>query len=163
MQVEKVPAPARIAPDAAAYAVRVLTPFSAEPLATGRFVLLHDTDEHEAWGGAWRAVVFAQADLDDEAGADPLLGQVGWSWLRDSLTERGIATDHLGGTVSRLQSEGFGQLAEEPSAVTLELRASWSPTDHHVGPHLAALGDLLGRLAGLPPVSSAVLSLDQHR
>lgn len=150
IQLEEAPAPRGLAPDAAAYAIRVLTPFAGQPLATGRFVLLHDPQGQEAWGGAWRVVVFAQAELDDEAGADPLLGEVGWSWLVDSLAERDVIADHLGGTVSRLRSEGFGHLAGKTSGATLEIRASWSPTDHHVGRHLHALGDLLARMAGLP-------------
>lgn len=151
IQLEEVPAPRDLAPDAATYVIRVLTPFADQPLATGRFVVLHDPQEQEAWGGAWRVVIFAQAELDDEVGADPLLGEVGWSWLADSLAERGVVAAHLGGTVSRLHSEGFGHLAGKTTRATLEIRASWSPTDHHVGRHLQALGDLLTRMAGLPP------------
>lgn len=56
---------------------------------TGRFILLHDPDEPDAWGGAWRIVIFAQAPLETEIGTDPLLADVTWSWLVDALDSRG--------------------------------------------------------------------------
>lgn len=163
IQLEEVPAPKRIAPHAAAYAIRVLTPLADEPLATGRFVVLHDPAGHEAWGGSWRVVVFAQADLEPEVADDPLLAEVAWSWLKEILVERGIDTDQLGGTVTRVLSQGFDKLSDDPAAVSIELRASWSPADHRLGTHLGALGDLLGRMAGLPPVPTSVAALDARR
>ncbi len=152
VHLEEVPAPTRIAPDALALSIRVGTAASEDPLATGRFVLLHDPDEPEAWGGSWRVVCFAHAGLEPEFGDDPMLAQVGWSWLIDSLVARGVEPRNIGGTVTRVLSEGFGQLSAEETDVDLEIRASWSPRDHHVGAHLAAWCDLLSQISGLPPV-----------
>lgn len=156
--VEEVPAPTRIAPDALALALRVRTAASDEPLATGRFVLLRDTGEPEAWGGQWRVVCFAQAALEPDLGDDEMLAEVGWSWLIDALAARRVAASYLGGTVTRVLSAGFGQLASDEPSVDLEIRASWSPPDHHVGVHLQAWCDLMCQISGLPPVPVAVPS-----
>ena len=156
LHVEEMPAPTRIAPDAVALAIRVTTAASEDPLATGRFVLLHDPDEPAAWDGPWRVVCFAHAGLEPEVGDDPLLAEVSWSWLRDALAGRGVDARNLGGTVTRVLSQGFEQLSEDEPGVDLEIRASWSPPDHHVGVHLAAWCDLLSQISGLPPVPLGV-------
>ena len=156
VRIEEVPAPTRISPDALALAIRVGTAASEDDLATGRFVLLHDPDMPEAWDGPWRVVCFAHAGLEAELGDDPMLAQVGWSWLQDAFAGRGVEAHNLGGTVTRVLSEGFGQLSGDEPGVDLELRASWSPADHHVGPHLAAWCDLLCQISGLPPVPLSV-------
>jgi hypothetical protein len=82
--IEEVPAPQRIAPYAAALSADVIV--DDTELATGRFVLLHDPDGQDAWRGTFRAVTFARAALEPELGSDPLLGQVGWTWLQESLS-----------------------------------------------------------------------------
>ena len=58
-------------------------------LGTGRFVLLYDPTEPEAWGGPFRVICFAQAPLETDIGMDPLLADVAWSWLVDALDQRG--------------------------------------------------------------------------
>ena len=36
--------------------------------------------------GTYRIVTFVRAGLESDLGNDPLLGQVGWSWLQDALS-----------------------------------------------------------------------------
>ena len=56
-----------------------------DELGSGRFVVLHNPDGHDAWDGTFRVVTFARAGLDPEMAADPLVTEVGWSWLMECL------------------------------------------------------------------------------
>jgi hypothetical protein len=178
--LDEAPAPQRIAPYAVALTADVLAPGGdgsapdeREELATGRFVLLHDPSGPEPWGGTFRAVTFVRAELEPELGADPLLADVGWSWLVDALGGRGAEFSHEGGTVTRVMSQSFAALAERPSSVEIELRASWTPHDlsttggrtvgPDLGPHLLAWTDLLCTVAGLPPLPEGVTALRTRR
>lgn len=177
--LDEAPAPQRIAPFAVALTADVLAPGSAgstaderEELATGRFVLLHDPSGPEPWGGTFRAVTFVRAELEPELGSDPLLADVGWSWLVDALGGRGAEFSHEGGTVTRVMSQSFAALAERPASVEIELRASWTPHDlpavgrptgPDLGPHLLAWTDLLCTVAGLPPLPEGVTALRTRR
>src|SRR3954463_9978024 len=88
--LEEVPAPQRIAPFALALSADALA--DGEELGTRRLVVLHDPSSPEAWEGDFRVVSFVRAALEPEFGADPLLGQVGWSWLEEALdAPRGAA------------------------------------------------------------------------
>jgi hypothetical protein len=127
LEFEPLPAPRRLA--ACSHALSVT---AAEQLAegevelgSGRFVLLYEPEGHEEWGGSWRCVTLLQAQLEPEMAEDPLLADVTWSWLREALT--GLSYAALGGTVSRCASSGFGELADEGTSTSVELRASWSP------------------------------------
>jgi hypothetical protein len=159
--VEETPAPQRLAPYAVALSADVVV--DDEDLATGRLVLLHDPDGHEAWDGTFRLVTYVRADLDAEMAADPMLGAVGWSWLMEALTGRGLAHAAPSGTVTRMSSESFGAMAERPTTADMEIRASWTPVDGEVGAHLEAWSDLLCTVAGLPPVPAGVAALAPRR
>jgi hypothetical protein len=178
--LDEAPAPQRIAPVAVALTADVMAPLAAgtpdedrDELATGRFVLLHDPSAPEPWGGTFRAVTFVRAELEPELGSDPLLADVGWSWLLDALRGRGADFSHEGGTVTRVMSQSFAGLAERPSSVEIELRASWTPHDvsapsgrspgADLGPHLLAWTDLLCTVAGLPPLPEGVTALRTRR
>ncbi|MEZ0166709.1 DUF3000 domain-containing protein [Kineococcus sp. LSe6-4] len=157
----EVPAPARIAPHSWAVAGDVV--LDGEELATGRFILLHDPAAPEEWAGPFRVVTYARADLEAELGADPLLGQVGWSWLEDGLAGAGAEATAVGGTVTRVLSEGYGALADRPASVDVELRASWTPLDPGGLPaHLRAWGELVCTVAGLPPLPEGVVTLGRR-
>ncbi|GAB3590094.1 DUF3000 domain-containing protein [Angustibacter peucedani] len=162
----EAPSPGRIAPYSVALTADVVDrrpDGEAEELATGRFVLLHDPAAPEPWGGTFRAVTFVRADLEPEMGSDPLLGEVGWSWLLESLHHRGTGFVSEGGTVTRVVSESFAALSDRPSGVEIEIRASWTPTDDDLGPHLLAWTDLLCTVAGLPPLPEGVTALPARR
>ncbi len=134
IRLTEVPAPQRIAPYAVALTADVIDPNDTDDdLASGRFVLLHDPSAPEPWGGEWRAVTFARAELEPELATDPLLGEVGWSWLTDALESRGVGYVAEAGTVTRVVSQSFAGLADRPASVEMEVRASWTPLGSEVG------------------------------
>lgn len=165
LSVEEIPAPAGVAPRAIAFAGDVHPPDHGidSQLGTGRFILLHDPAEPEPWDGPFRVVVYAQAPLEREIGADSLLPEVAWSWLVDALADHGAAFRAVSGTATTVLSTGFGELAEQGSNAHIELRASWTPDDADLGVHLAAWSDFLCTLAGLPPTTEGVALLSTHR
>ncbi|MGO1561033.1 Uncharacterized protein Q1 colocalized with Q [Actinomycetales bacterium JB111] len=167
VHLEEVPAPSRLAPFTAALTAEITTsPGDLDPdgfLGHGRFVILHDPEGQPAWDGDFRVVVLARAALDPEMGQDPLLGEVGWSWLYESLTNHRAGFHHLSGTVTRVLSESFGGLDLTSGEVEIEVRASWTPTSEEIGEHLAAWAELACTVAGLEPVPSDVTSLGRRR
>jgi hypothetical protein len=167
VHLTEVPAPARIAP----YSVALSGELPAGPgdaldeldghpeLATGRFVALYDPAGQEAWDGTFRIVTLVRAHLDAELGNDPLLAEVAWTWLLDSLAAEGAAARALSGTVTRVLSQSFGSLETHPDDVEVEIRASWTPAGSDLGPHIRAWGALLCTSAGMPPLPEGVTSL----
>ncbi len=168
VRLTEVPAPTRIAPYAVALTAEVVTGVGEdeEELASGRFVLLHDPGEPEAWGGAWRIVSFARAELEPEMATDPMLGDVGWSWLTDSLQSCDAHAAAEAGTVTQVVSQGYGALIENGTSVEMEVRASWTPLTAGgvgMGAHFEAWGTLLCTIAGLPPLPEGVVALPGQR
>ena len=165
LSVTEIAAPSGVAPWSIALAADV-TPArhgNDSELGTGRFILLHDPDQPDAWGGAFRVVCFAQAPLETEIGVDPFLANVAWSWLVDALDSRGAKYSNASGTATKTLSTGFGELATQDDVAQIELRASWSPFDHDITSHVEAWGELLCMLAGLPPAAEGVSLLSAHR
>lgn len=150
MTLEHVRAPQRLAPWA--YALGCETTGPADVQASGRLVLLHDPEGHEAWEGTLRVVVYVRAELDRELATDPFLPTVGWSWLTDALEHSGASWKALGGTVTETSSARFGEISGPSRTDDLELRASWTPTDATLAPHGEAFLQLMSSVAGLPPV-----------
>lgn len=164
VRLTDVPAPTRIAPHAVAMTADVIDAHDDEgDLATGRFVLLHDPSAPDPWGGQWRVVTFARAELEPELANDPMLGAVGWSWLTDALESRGLEVARDAGTVTRVVSESFADLADREPSVEMEIRASWTPHDAYVGAHLEAWVDMLCTIGGLPPLPDGVVALPGRR
>ena len=157
VRVEPLRPPQRLAPWSYAVSADVRDA-AGEELATGRLVLLHDPDGVDSWDGVLRLVAFASAELDPQMGTDEMLPAVGWSWLVDALDERGAAYRAAGGTVTQTTSTRFGDLAGPHTAVTMELRASWTADSPEMGAHLAAFVDLLCIAAGLPPEGVTMLA-----
>ena len=100
--LEEVPAPQKLAPYAFAMTADVL-----EDAATGRFVLLHDPDGQEGWSGKYRCVTFVRAAIDNEMAADPMLCNIGWTWLMESLKANGCEYTAPSGTVTKVASASF--------------------------------------------------------
>jgi hypothetical protein len=98
-----------------------------EEIATGRLILLHDPASPEAWDGDLRLVTYVTAELEPDLATDPLLPEVGWSWLTDALAAHAAAYTALAGTVTQTTSTRFGDLAGPPPASDIEIRASWTP------------------------------------
>jgi hypothetical protein len=157
VRTEPLRAPHRLAPWAHALGLEVIE--GQLVVATGRLVLLHDPAGHEGWQGSYRLVGYANVDLEPDLAADPLLAEVGWSWLVDALAASGARHTAAGGTVTQTVSTRFGELAsgaeppdsDERRTCELELRASWTPLDPDLGPHLQAWSELMCVAAGLPP------------
>lgn len=163
--ITEIPAPGTLAPHAFALTADV-TParHSADSdLGTGRFVLLYDATEPEAWGGPFRVICYAQAPLETDIGMDPLLADVAWAWLVDALEQRGANYTAASGTATKVLSTGFGELESQSDGAQIELRASWTPIGTDLGAHVGGWGDLLCMLAGLPPAAEGVSLLPARR
>jgi hypothetical protein len=104
-------------------------------VATGRLILLHDPAGHDV--GRDHAISdYVTAELEPDLAADPLLPAVGWSWLTDALDAQDAGYRAIGGTGTQTMSTRFGELAGPPAAGDIEIRASWTPLDDEVAPHL---------------------------
>ena len=156
--VEEIGSPQRIAPHSIAITAEFLD--GEEELANGRLILLHDPAGNDAWGGTYRVVSYARADVDLDMVADPLLPEVVWSWMNDALEGHGAIHRHLAGTVTASYGKAFGDMEGSEDRAEVELRSSWTPTlgadDHLVG-HLSAWQDLLGLVGGHPVLPADVL------
>lgn len=162
--IEEIPAPQKIAPFAVAIGADVVAHESE--LASGRLVLLHDPAGNVSWDGDFRCVTYARADVDAEMVADPLLTDVGWSWLLDALERNHAAYLAPSGTVTAVSSKAFGALSDEPPRAEIELRASWTPVITEASQltgHLAAWSELLCMTAGLPPLPDGVVPILPRR
>ncbi len=157
--------PQRLAPFSHAIGLEVsragqdadIVPTDSEGDAFGRLILLHDPGAEEAWEGAMRLVAYIQADLDDAVAGDPLLPDVAWEWLTESLELREATHTNLGGTVTSTASVRFGEIGGPPHAYQLEMRASWTAEGLDLAPHVEAFAQVLALVAGLPPEGVAEL------
>lgn len=164
LSIEEIPAPQRIAPYAIAIAADVLD--GEDDIGSGRLVLLHDPDGNPAWDGTFRCVTYARAEVDPEMGGDPLLAEVGWSWLLDALARREASYAAPSGTVTAVASQSFGSMADDPLRVEVEIRASWTPVlsvGADIAAHVQAWQDLLCMVAGLPLLPEGVVPIPLHR
>jgi Protein of unknown function (DUF3000) len=167
LSFEDVPAPKRLAPFATAVAATVRR--DDADVAWGRLVLLYDPDGQQGWNGFFRLVAYVRAEIEPEIAADPLLGEVGWSWLAEALDAHVPGYVMPSGTVTRVITEGFGAKHDEPPLTGFELRASWSPVGPDGPPgdgdpgsldlpaHIAAWCDCLSAAAGLEPPGTRAL------
>jgi hypothetical protein len=193
---ENQPPPRKLAPFAAAVGAtvyapepgsRAVLPDTDDEIGWGSFVLLYDPAGQTGWDGAFRIIAYVRADLEPEIAADPLIGQVGWSWLTEALDARAAGYRLPSGTVTRVVTEGFGAKQGEPVTTGFELRASWSPAGPaavrpravaadagtqagppdlappDLGGHIAAWCDALCMAAGLPPLPAGVSQLRPPR
>ena len=60
-------------------------------------------------------------------------------------------------------SQGYGGLTDNGTTVEMEVRASWTPSDEDLTPHLQAWGAMLCTIAGLPPLPDGVVPLPGQR
>ena len=165
LHVSAIPAPTGLAPFAHALAADVNPARHADDsdLGTGRVVVLYDPDAPEGWGGVVRVVCFAQAPLETEIGLDPFVSDVAWSWLIDALATRGARYTAASGTATKVLSTGYGDLAAQGSGAQIELRASWTPLDLDLAPHIEGWAELLCMVAGYPPTTDGVTAMPPRR
>jgi hypothetical protein len=185
LKFEDVAAPKRLAPYATAIAATVQR--DEADVAWGRLVLLYDPAGQDGWDGAFRLVAYIRAEVEPEIAADPLLGEVGWSWLSEALDAHVPGYAVPSGTVTRVITEGFGAKRDEVPLTGFELRASWSPVapketkepkepkeseedgphgsamdDLDLAAHIAAWCDCLAAAAGLEPPGTRALRPPGH-
>ncbi len=167
---EEMPAPQRIAPYAAALSADVT--IDGAEVGTGRIIVLHDPAGNDAWDGSFRCVAYARADIDPELITDPMLAEVGWTWLTEALDAHGARFIAASGSVTRVATESFGGMSDEAGTAQIEIRASWTPcaadgSSYDVVPdiaaHAEAWGELLCTAAGLPPVPEGVATMPSRR
>ena len=155
--LEFVPAPQKLAPHAIALTADVL-----DDTATGRLVLLHDPNGQDGWAGQWRFVTFTRAAIDVEMASDPLLPEIGWAWLMESLKKFDCEYVAASGTVTRVASASFGDLEDKDENSEIEIRASWTPTNQsNLVNNVNAWLELLGMTAGLEPIPEGVSSISR--
>ena len=160
---DEIGSPQRIAPHSVAIEGELAGP--DEPLASGRLILLHDPAGNDSWAGTFRLVTYVRADVDMDMVTDPFLPDVAWSWFTEALESRGCVAHALAGTVTASYGKGFGEMSHEDRA-EVELRCSWTPTldaRHSLTTHLAAWEDLMGQVAGQPPLPPGVAPLPLGR
>ncbi|MFM1909716.1 MAG: hypothetical protein RLZZ545_414 [Actinomycetota bacterium] len=169
--LEEVPAPQKLAMYSFAFTADVLAhPQVAQPdeeeIASGRFVILHEPGGQDTWEGDFRCVTFMRADVDSQMQEDPLLPEVGWNWLLDSLNATGATFKAPSGTVTRVSSASFGKLAPRSDDSEIEIRASWTPVINSrddIFSHVHAWCNLMSEVAGLPPIPDGVASISSAR
>lgn len=163
ISLEEVPAPQKLAAYSYAFTADVSSSVDdEEALAEGRFVLLHEPGGQETWEGEFRCVTFMRASVDAAMHEDPLLPEVGWNWLLDSLASSGAEIAAPSGTVTRVSSASFGKLSPRHDDTEIEIRASWSPVapdPREIIKHIQGWCTLLAEIAGLPPMSDGVSSI----
>ncbi|MDO5727841.1 MAG: DUF3000 domain-containing protein [Bowdeniella nasicola] len=160
--LNEIPGPTRLAPYAAALNAEVWSKDNDVLVAHGKFIVLYDPDGQPSWHGDFRVIVLVKAPMDNEVAADPLLGEVGWSWLMSALDDCGVGFHHASGTVTRVLSESFGGLQLMEHRVEMEIRGSWTPVTADLGPHLQAWLTVLEMTAGLPPELIATAGEDNR-
>jgi hypothetical protein len=165
LRVFETAAPEGLAPFQRAWAADVEPQHASSDneYGTGRLVFLYDPSAPEAWESTYRMVVFAQAPIEPLMGQDEFLPNVAWSWLIDALDSSGASYFHAAGTTTSVVSTGFGEMESEGSGAQVEVRASWSPTTHDIGPHLEAWSEFVCMLAGFPPTHEGVATLPPSR
>lgn len=162
ISLEPAPAPARLATHTAAVLADVLD--GENPIGDGRLVLLYENSYQVEWDGHLRLVGFTRADLETELVTDPLLLEVGWSWVLDSFKDRGLSPLALSGTVSRSGNQSFGDISGRAPSGAIEIRSSWTVPDiESVADHVGAWADLLSSAAGLLPLPKGVGVLPRRR
>lgn len=148
--VQEIPAPPRLAPFSAAIKVDTDTDDEEVPSATSTLVILFDPSQRDTWGGDFRLVGHLRAQIDQEMGDDPMLGEFLWTALLDHLHRESRGFTGALGTVTRELSQTFGGLILHGSTLNVELRCSWSTDDVHLDEHLVAWCKYVLESAGLP-------------
>jgi hypothetical protein len=170
LKIDPETPPRRLAPFAYAVAATASAPSgdADDEIGWGRFVLLFDAAGQAGWDGKHRIIGYVRAELEPDIGSDPLINEVGWSWLIEALDGRTTGYRNISGTVTTVLTQGFGGKQDEPTSTGFELRASWSPggtakASPALGGHLAAWCDVVCAASGLPPLAPGVAALRPPR
>lgn len=157
--VHEIEAPSGLAPNAIAFSADVIAGTGHLDRGTGRLIILDDPEEPVAWGGRTRAIIFAQSPLEIDLGSDEMYSAATWATLADELHDANAHYVNAAGTVTRVISTGFGDLAQQGRGTQVEVRASWSPADWNARSHVEAWARFVCRLAGFPPQPEGVTNI----
>ena len=161
--IEEIPAPSKLAPFS--FALNADLVVHGENLGNSRLVLLHDPSGNDAWEGCFRCVCYVRANVDPEMVTDPLLVDVGWSWLIESLEHNNAAYAAPSGTITAFSSKSYGAIENQQLHCEIEMRASWTPIiDHHdeLTNQLHAWSALLCACGGLPALPQGVVPITRR-
>lgn len=164
--LEEVPPPQKLATFAFAFSADVSNGRPGdeeEEIASGRFVLLHEPGGQDTWEGEYRCVTYIRADVDLMMQEDPLLPEVGWNWLLESLSIAGCKYTAASGTVTRVASASFGKLSPRSDEAEIEIRASWTPIltkGEEIRAHIDGWCTLLAEVSGLTPIPEGVSAIN---
>ncbi|MEY4444330.1 MAG: hypothetical protein RL301_409, partial [Actinomycetota bacterium] len=114
----------------------------------------------------FRCVSYLSVDLEEMMQDDPLLPEVGWNWLLESLSNNGCNLAAASGTVTRAVSHSFGKLTPNADGADIEIRASWTPVisaPADIASHFEGWLQLLAELAGLAPIPEGVATFAKRR
>jgi hypothetical protein len=165
IHIEEVPSPQRLAPFSIALSADV-----ADGQAGGRLVLLHDPAGQDGWSGRYRIVSYVRGEIEEELATDPMLIEIGWSWLKESLAKNKCTYLAESGTVTQIRSASFGSLDKRENENEIEIRASWTPisdsgnndiSGSEIKAHIHAWISVLEIAAGLSPLPEGVTQLSQ--
>lgn len=163
--LEEIPAPQKLATYSFAFSADVsngLLGDDEDEIASGRFVLLHEPGGQDAWEGEFRCVTYVRADVDPMMQEDPLLPEVGWKWLLESLTQADCKFTAASGTVTRVASASFGKLSPRSDEAEIEIRASWTPiitNSAQLLTNITGWCNLLSEISGLAPTPEGVSAI----
>jgi hypothetical protein len=102
--------------------------------------------------------------IEDDLQSDPLLTDVAWSWVSESLDSVDATFTSTSGTVTRVSSASYGQLSEKDQSSEIEIRASWTPAKaDSLIDHLYGWIKLIETVSGLTPIAEGVSSLKSRR
>lgn len=158
VKLDHTAAPARLATHTAAIVADV--DVNGDEVGNGRLVVLFEPHFQDTWDGNLRLVGFVSADLETELVTDPMLLEVGWSWVEDAFKGRLINPLALSGTVSRSGSQSFGDISMREPEGQVEIRVSWTvPANEDFTEHALAWVDLMTSAAGLEPLPEGVTAI----
>ena len=165
LEVSQIASPQNLAASSIAFAANMQDESAGVhgDLGTGRFILLHEPQEQEQWGGSFRIICFVKSPLETDLGSEEMISDVSWDWLTEALTRHGAEYAHAAGTATRIISSGFGSLAGQSDHAELEMRASWSPIGSDISRHFEAWQDLVCIMSGLPSVAEQIGNLRSIR
>ena len=150
------PAPARLAPYALSYLGEIEQDHA---FADSRIVLMSNPAGDPSWNATTRIVLFVKSEVEDELAEEPLILEIGWQWLTETLEKFDAHPLDLSGTVTRTSSKGYGSI-DEHSPSSIEIRASWSAVDElKLANHLTAWSEVVCLTAGLSGLEPGVTQL----
>lgn len=158
--LEQIAAPKGIAEEAIAISATVVhADHSDADRGVGRLVICKDSNYPEGWNSQFRIILYAKSPVEIDMGKDPLVDELPWNWLMDSLAASGSEFHSEAGTTTRILSTGHGSLTSQPQHAEIEIRASWAPEGDDFSTHVQAFQELLALISGLPPVDNKVVHI----